>query len=605
MRERRWGSAMAGLRRLKTMAAPIFLAAVAIMAAPAGVRANVGYALDPGHPSRSLPGPPRGLAVDQATGDIYVAITSTNPSSGAFGQVARYNSNLSADGVFANGGGFYSGVALDPVSLGFFAAQIKILTPFGDFGTTRLDRFTSTGSSAGSFALDFTDSLPQIITDPAGRIYYPNVNTHSVQVLSSAGALLENITCSGCLGGTFGKPASVAFNSTGALYVADASPDRVVKLTLSGGHYVYNSTLQSGRGAGAVAVDTGTDDILVGDMPGGAHYHVVAYDSSGTQFDDFGAGLSPDSTTGYGSLAAYQLAVNGSTHIVYVGSDDSFYAFKPTTIGPPAATAEAATAVAQLSATLNATVNANGHAVLECEFEYTDEADFLVNGFSNATGAGCPVDPDGAANIHLGRFVSGLSPSTAYRYRLTATSNGGSVTSGEQSFETLPELPPAVTTEAAQTIAQTTATIRATVNPHGGAVSDCHFELGLSVGYGTSLPCQPKPGPVTVNVPESRSLTGLTPATVYHYRLVVHTNAGTAEGDDVEFTTAIPPVEPQPEVPATPAPPSEPPPTAPPPTSPPPTTTPHPLHCKKGFRRKRVRGKVRCVRRRRPHRKHA
>ncbi len=602
MRERRCGKAVVEPRRLKTMAATILCAAAIVVALPAPADANVGYTADSAHPSKSLPGSPRGLAVDQENGDIYVALVSTNPTAGTPGEILRFNSDLSADGTFASGGGFYAGVALDPVSHGFFAEQMELRTSLGNFGTPRLDRFSSTGTSAGSFALGFTDSLPPIATDSAGHIYFPNVNAHAVQVFSSAGTLLEDITCSGCPGGSFGKPASVAFDAAGALYVADAEPDRVVKLTSSGGAYSFSSTIQSGRGAGAVAVDPGSGDILVGDMPSGRDYHVVAYDSAGTEFDDFGAGVFPDSTSGYGALSAYQIAVNGSTHELYVGSyPDKFYLFEKATISPPSATAEPATSVNQLGATLNATVNAKGHAVLDCEFEYTDEADFLVNGFSGATAAACPADPDGTSNVRLARIVSGLSPSTAYRYRLTATSSGGTAVSAEKSFETLPELPPVVTTEAAQEIAQSTATARATVNPRGGVVSDCHFELGTSVAYGTNLPCPTSPGAATTNIAEARSLTGLTAATTYHYRLVVHSNAGTTAGDDVEFTTAAPPVELQPEAPASPGPSGESPPTA---APPPPTATPHLPRCKKGFHRRRAHGKLRCVRKR-SHWRHA
>jgi len=138
-----------------------------------------------------------------------------------------------------------------------------------------------------------------------------------------------------------------------------------------------------------------------------------------------------------------------------------------------------------------------------------------------------------------------------------------------------------------------------------GTVSDCHFEFGTSVAYGTSLPCPISLGAATTNVAETRSLTGLTPATTYHYRLVAGTNAGTTAGDDVEFTTASPPVEPQPEDPAPTGPAAErPPSTPPPPVTPPPTVHPRLPHCKKGFHRRRVRGKVRCVRKQ-PHRQHA
>jgi len=533
--------------------------------------------------------------VDQGNGDIYVAIVSLNSGTGAPGEIARYDSGLSANGTFAVGGGLYTGIARDPVSGGLFAAQMEIPTPFGNFGTPRLDKLTSSGGSAGSFPLAFTDSLPQIITDSSGRIYYPNVNTHSVQVLSSSGTVLEEITCSGCPGGVFGKPAAVALNASGALYVADAGPDRVVKLTLSGGHYAYDSLVQSGRGAGAVAVDPGNGDILVGDFPDGRHYHVVAYHSSGVQFDDFGAGLAPDSTTGYGALSAYQLAVNGSTHRVYLGGYQTLYAFKQATIPAPTATAEAATRIGQRRATMNALVNAHGHAVLECEFEYTDEADFLANGFSNASTFACPTDPDGTGEVPLGPKVSGLSPDTAYLYRLTATSNGGSVTSDEESFETLPEAPPVVTPKPATKVTQTTARIEAAVNPRGGEVSDCHFELGTSTAYGTDLPCPSFLEPVDAETNEAQGLTGLSPATTYHYRLVLTTDAGSAESGDVAFTTAEQPDGPEFDEGTQPGDGGTPPAVAPSPSQPSPVIPRPVFRCKKGFRRERVHGHARCV----------
>jgi hypothetical protein len=594
MRERQGHSADAIWRdRGAKLIALLFAAAALATTITSPARASTGYALDALHPSRALPGPPKGIAVDQTTQDVYVAIVSLNPNSGAFGQIDRFNSDLSADGVFASGSGYYTGVALDPLTTGFFAAQMEIRASFGNFGTPRMDKFASNGSLTGSFSLGYTDSLPPIVTDPAGRIYFPNVGTHSVQVFNSAGVLLESITCSGCPGGAFGKPGSVALNSAGDLYVADTAPDRVVKLTSSGGAYSYASTVQSGRGAGAVAVDPATGDVLVGDMPGGDDYHIVAYSSAGTQLDDFGAGLFRDASSGgYGALSAYQIAVNATTHKLYVGEFDKFYVFEKVTIAPPSATAGAATDVGQLTATLNATVNAQGHAVLECDFAYTDEADFQANGFANATSLPCPEKPDGSANTALSVGVSGLSPETEYRFRVETVSNGGPTNSSSQTLETLPAIPPTVSTGSPLAVGQVEAKLAGSVNPHGGTPSNCHFELGTSLSYGSNFPCPTLPGPATIDVAESKNVSELKPSTTYHYRLVVTTNAGTTEGDDVEFTTASPPAEPQPDptAPTTSAPPAS---TAPPTVEPPPTT--NPPRCKKGFRRQRAHGQVRCV----------
>lgn len=574
------GSKIAALVALVALAAAVF-------ASPA--QAAEGYELST---SRSLPGSMKGIAIDQTSQDIYIAIVSTNPDTGALGQINRFNSDLSADGTFATGGGYFTGVAVNPLTQAFYAVQEEIRgTPAGNVGTPRLDRFTSAGASDGSFPLAYSDSFPVVATDSEANLYIPNVTTHSVQVFNPSGTLLEEITCSGCPGGTFGKPGSVALNAADDLYVADTDPDRVVKLTSSGGTYAYASTLQSGQGAGAVAVDPSTGDVFVGDMPGGDDYHVVAYTSAGVQYDDFAADLIPDASAGgYGALSASQLAVNATTHDLYVGAVEKFYVFEKTTIDTPSATAAPATAIGQLTATLNATVNANGHAVWDCEFEYTDEADFLANGFAGASVAECPQEPDGTTETPLAVDVTGLSPGTGYRYRVSATSHAGTTESGPQSFETLPAVAPGVTTGSLQDVTETAATLSGTVNPHGGQVSDCHFELGTGTAYGTSLSCQSLPGPATSGVSVSKVVSGLDPGTSYHYRLVVTTNAGTTLGSDIEFATASPPPEPEP-VPA-PVPPA-PLVVLPPPSSP--VVVQRPTRCKKGFRRQRVRGKARCM----------
>jgi len=567
------------------------VAVVATVAAPAG--ASIGYELDSTHPSVSLPGYfTRGFAVDQGDGDVYVAVTITNLNTFAPGVVLRYSDDLSADGKFADGGGYYNGVAPSLASGGFFASQMELRTIFGNFGTSKVERFDESGTLLGSFPITFTDSLPSIVADAAGHIYIPNVNTHSVQVYSSAGVLLQELTCSGCPGGAFGKPASIAMDAGGNLYVADIGPDRVVKLVPSGGSFAFSMLVQSGRGAGAVAVDPGSGDILVGDMPGGNDFHVVAYDSSGAQFDDFGAGgMFPDlSERGYGTLSAYQMAVNGSTHELYVGSKDNFYAFEKATIPLPSATVSAATGVGQLGATLNATANVHDHAAVECEFEYTDEADFLANEFSNALTSPCVQYPNGPSNTAVSAKVAGLSPSSKYRYRIAVASNGGSATSGDAAFETLAELPPVAKTEAAQSVTESSAKIFGKVNPKGGTVSNCHFEVGTSLSYGTNLSCTTPSTGASTEVSQSRPLTGLSRGTTYHYRLVITTNAGTAKGDDAEFATlAPPPVEPTPEQAPTP------PASAPPPSAPPPVVVPPATQCGKGFRLKQVNGHARCV----------
>ena len=141
-------------------------------------------------------------------------------------------------------------------------------------------------------------------------------------------------------------------------YVTDLSGGgRAIKFKHSGGAYVYDLVLQSGEGAAAVGVDPSNDGVFVGDVGGGG-YHIAAYDSSGVKFDDFGAGVvgSPP----YGSYAAGQLAVNATTHKLYLTdpSGGKVWIFKRIAwVPPPTATTSSISPSSQVEATLKATVN--------------------------------------------------------------------------------------------------------------------------------------------------------------------------------------------------------------------------------------------------------
>jgi hypothetical protein len=101
---------------------------------------------------------------------------------------------------------------------------------------------------------------------------------------------------------------------------------------------------------------------------------------------------------------------------------------------------------------------------------------------------------------------------------------------------------PTVTTEAASLVSETEATLNGTVNPNGKATK-YHFKWGTTAAYGqeTSVPA-PIEGGTGVSV--SAKLSGLTPGTLYHYRLVAENEDGPAEGSDGTLTTVSPPGRP-------------------------------------------------------------
>ncbi len=97
--------------------------------------------------------------------------------------------------------------------------------------------------------------------------------------------------------------------------------------------------------------------------------------------------------------------------------------------------------------------------------------------------------------------------------------------------------PPSVVAGTASSLTETSAALIGTVNPNRGAVSDCHFEYGVTQAYGTSVPCASLPGSGENPVAVSAAVASLSPQTTYHYRLVATNTAGTTYGHDHAFTT--------------------------------------------------------------------
>ena len=98
---------------------------------------------------------------------------------------------------------------------------------------------------------------------------------------------------------------------------------------------------------------------------------------------------------------------------------------------------------------------------------------------------------------------------------------------------------PTAITGVVSAVGGTSATVNGTVNP-GGAATDWWFEYGTSVAYGSKTTTTGA-GSGSGNIAVATTLTGLTPATTYHYRLVARNSSGTTNGSDGLFTTASPP----------------------------------------------------------------
>jgi phospholipase C len=197
---------------------------------------------------------------------------------------------------------------------------------------------------------------------------------------------------------------------------------------------------------------------------------------------------------------------------------------------PPAEETGVASSVAQTSATLNATVDPDGAPVSDCHFEY---------GTSTAYGTSVPCASSpgsGSSPVPVLAAIAGLAANTSYHVRIVATNAAGTSYGPDLLFTTTAE-PPAVETGAVSSLAQTSATVNATVNPNGAQVSECRFEYGTSTAYGASVPCASSPGSGSSPVAVSAPIDDLDAGTSYHFRILATNASGTSYGADREFRT--------------------------------------------------------------------
>jgi phosphodiesterase/alkaline phosphatase D-like protein len=177
------------------------------------------------------------------------------------------------------------------------------------------------------------------------------------------------------------------------------------------------------------------------------------------------------------------------------------------------------------------------------------------------TTAPAPPLPADDSSHPVSTAVDALQADTTYHFRAVAV-NFGNVSYGRDTEFTTPGVP-GLFEISVTGVGQTTARLTANVQPHFSPTS-AHFEYGPTDAYGSSTAESPILGADGTSHPTTGELTGLTPSTTYHYRLIATNSIGSVASVDGTFTTVPVPAPEQ-----------------------------VPLKCKKGFRKKH--GK--CVRR--------
>ena len=195
----------------------------------------------------------------------------------------------------------------------------------------------------------------------------------------------------------------------------------------------------------------------------------------------------------------------------------------------PVVTTNPATKVAAFSATLNGSVNPRG-ATTMVSFQY---------GLTTSYGSTTPMQTQNGNTLRpVSANITGLLANRTYHFRIVAHNNGGTSFGPDRIFTTLTATgPPVVTTNPATLIASFSATLNGSLNPHG-LTTTVSFQYGTTTAYGSTTPMQTQTGNTYRDI--AANISGLSPNTVYHFRIVATNSAGTRFGGDRTFRTLSP-----------------------------------------------------------------
>ena len=332
---------------------------------------------------------------------------------------------------------------------------------------------------------------------------------------TTATAISDNLT--GLATGTTYHYRVVATNGTGTSHGSDA---------------VFTTLAPPDVTAGAASSITASTATLNGtvDSNGRATTYYFEYGTStsyGTKTTAKSAGSATSAQSeaaGISGLQAghtYHFRVVATSDAGTTSSKDS--SFK-TSSAPGVVTGDVVS-IAPTTATLRGTVTPNGLSTTWW-FEYGTSTSYGSKTSSQNAGSG-------ASAVSVSTGIKSLKVATTYHYRLVGQNSSGKIGGADRTFSTVGA--PAAQTGAAQSVGSDTAVVTGSLDTRGRPTT-WWFQYGTSTGYGkttTSKSASSKAGAQAV----STSLTGLTPATTYHYRLVTKSDAGTTAGSDATFTT--------------------------------------------------------------------
>ena len=291
------------------------------------------------------------------------------------------------------------------------------------------------------------------------------------------------------------------------------------------------------------AIDPATRDAFITRQEGSVAHYAASCQPSPEE-------CTPIDTFGTGHLnGPLGLAIDDSTGDVYVADSDNHRVAVFTAVPYlPNATNLSAKSLTPTSESISGKIDPAGAGpVTACHFEY---------GETTAYGSGplpcsVPTPIESPTEVSTATNLEGLTYATAYRFHLVTENANGENASYYETFTTLPN-PPAIGATSISEVHADAALVNSQINP-GGAASSYQVEyvtqeqFEAAEFHGASQSPSFEAESARKAEPISAHLSGLSPGTTYHYR-VIATNADNpnepSQGPVHTFTTLpfIPPI---------------------------------------------------------------
>ncbi len=413
---------------------------------------------------------------------------------------------------------------------------------------------TCRSGDSGSGENEFSGAVLPLAVGSSGVVWVGDKDR--LVSFDSAGVPGAQIALSGAAGDT----TSLALDSSGDFYLKSDLLSGIRRLHPDGTPYPAPYPLDEAGSARTVALDE-AGNVFVGDGAFGTTYVFKVYDPAGELVSRFGAGQVIGTPGGGGSNSGSNaIAVGQGAGELYVASsrraadhyedpekeaaekaEVAVQAF-PLPQPGPLPDNQGATEILPSSATLKATLNPEGHPT-HYSFQYgADET------YGQQTPEGSL--PASFENSEIEAPLTGLIPDTTYHFRVVASDEGDSqcpetaeectVHGPDTTFTTRTAV--GIEAQWATDIAAHDATLHAELDPLGAEKASWRVQYGTSVGYGSQSEEFELP-PTFGSLPVAVALSGLAPATTYHYRFLAKGEQDgatyTVPGPDRTFTTQL------------------------------------------------------------------